>query len=182
MAHPKGVSVEGELGCLGHLSGKAGEKEDGHGVEGQLSRKQMLTDPDEAAEFVKQTGVDALAVAIGTSHGAYKFSSKPTGEVLAMEQIEMIHKRLPNTHLVMHGSSSVPQIVAGYHQQVRRQDQAHLRRAGRGDSARHQEWRAQGQRGHRLPAGDHGRDQQSLRGDSRTSSIRAITSAPRARP
>jgi fructose-bisphosphate aldolase class II len=109
VAHPKGVSVEGELGCLGHLSGKAGEKEDGHGVEGQLSRKQMLTDPAEAEEFVKQTAVDALAVAIGTSHGAYKFSSKPTGEVLAMEQIEMIHKKLPNTHLVMHGSSSVPQ-------------------------------------------------------------------------
>jgi len=111
VAHPKGVSVEGELGCLGHLSGKAGEKEDGHGVEGQLSRKQMLTDPEEAAEFVKQTGVDALAVAIGTSHGAYKFSSKPTGEVLAMEQIEMIHRKLPNTHLVMHGSSSVPQAL-----------------------------------------------------------------------
>ncbi|MCY3022835.1 MAG: fructose-bisphosphate aldolase class II [Planctomycetota bacterium] len=109
LAHPKGVSVEGELGCLGHLTGKAGEKEDGHGVEGQLSRKQMLTDPDEAAAFVKRTGVDALAVAIGTSHGAYKFSSKPTGEVLAMAQIELIHKKLPNTHLVMHGSSSVPQ-------------------------------------------------------------------------
>jgi len=108
-AHPKGVSVEGELGCLGHLTGKAGEKEDGHGVEGQLKREQMLTNPEEAAEFVKQTGVDALAVAIGTSHGAYKFASKPTGEVLAMEQIEKIHRRLPNTHLVMHGSSSVPQ-------------------------------------------------------------------------
>jgi len=108
-AHPRGVSVEGELGCLGHLSGAAGEKEDGHGVEGKLSRAQMLTDPDEAAEFVKQTGVDALAVAIGTSHGAYKFSSKPTGDVLAMEQIEKIHRKLPTTHLVMHGSSSVPQ-------------------------------------------------------------------------
>lgn len=111
LAHPKGVSVEGELGCLGHLTGKAGEKEDGHGAEGQLSRKQMLTDPEEAAEFVKQTGVDALAVAIGTSHGAYKFSTKPTGEVLAMEQIEMIHRKLPSTHLVMHGSSSVPQAL-----------------------------------------------------------------------
>jgi len=108
-AHPKGVSVEGELGCLGHLSGQAGEKEDGHGVEGTLSREQMLTNPDEAAQFVKETGVDALAVAIGTSHGAYKFTSKPTGEVLAMDQIEKIHKKLPNTHLVMHGSSSVPQ-------------------------------------------------------------------------
>jgi fructose-bisphosphate aldolase class II len=111
MAHPKGVSVEGELGCLGHLSGHAGEKEDGHGVEGKLSRDQMLTDPDQAADFVKRTGVDALAVAIGTSHGAYKFTSKPTGEVLAMDQIEKIHKKLPGTHLVMHGSSSVPQAL-----------------------------------------------------------------------
>jgi len=109
VAHPRGVSVEGELGCLGHLSGAAGEKEDGHGVEGKLRREQMLTDPEQAADFVKKTGVDALAVAIGTSHGAYKFSSKPTGEVLAMEQIEKIHRKLPNTHLVMHGSSSVPQ-------------------------------------------------------------------------
>jgi fructose-bisphosphate aldolase class II len=109
LAHPKGVSVEGELGCLGHLSGQAGEKEDGHGVEGRLSRAQMLTDPNQAEEFVKRTGVDALAVAIGTSHGAYKFSSKPTGEVLSMETIEKIHRKLPNTHLVMHGSSSVPQ-------------------------------------------------------------------------
>ena len=108
-AHPKGVSVEGELGVLGHLSGHAGEKEDGHGFEGKLSREDMLTDPDEAAEFVRLTGVDALAVAIGTSHGAYKFTGRPTGDVLAMEQIEKIHKRLPNTHLVMHGSSSVPQ-------------------------------------------------------------------------
>ncbi len=109
MAHPKGVSVEGEIGVLGHLSGAAGEKEDGHGVEGQLTRDQMLTDPEQAADFVAKTGVDALAVAIGTSHGAYKFTEKPTGDVLAMEQIERIHKKLPNTHLVMHGSSSVPQ-------------------------------------------------------------------------
>ena len=109
LAHPKGVSVEGEIGVLGHLSGHAGEKEDGHGVEGQLTRDQMLTDPEQAAEFVAKTGVDALAVAIGTSHGAYKFTEKPTGDVLAMSQIEAIHKKLPNTHLVMHGSSSVPQ-------------------------------------------------------------------------
>lgn len=109
MAHPRGVSVEGELGVLGHLSGAAGEKEDGHGVEGQLSREDMLTDPEQAEEFVRLTGVDALAVAIGTSHGAYKFTERPTGEVLAMTQIEKIHQRLPNTHLVMHGSSSVPQ-------------------------------------------------------------------------
>jgi fructose-bisphosphate aldolase class II len=109
LAHVKGVSVEGELGVLGHLSGSAGEKEDGHGVEGKLSREQMLTNPDEAADFVKQTGIDALAVAIGTSHGAYKFTSKPTGDVLAIDQIVKIHQRIPSTHLVMHGSSSVPQ-------------------------------------------------------------------------
>lgn len=109
LAHAKGVSVEGELGCLGSLETGMGEKEDGHGAEGQLSMDQLLTDPDEAAQFVEETGVDALAVAIGTSHGAYKFTRKPDGEVLAMERIEAIHKRLPNCHLVMHGSSSVPQ-------------------------------------------------------------------------
>jgi fructose-bisphosphate aldolase class II len=108
-AHPRGVSVEGELGVLGNLLTGEGEKEDGHGAEGKLDHSQMLTDPDEAAEFVRLTGVDALAVAIGTSHGAYKFTERPTGEVLAMAQIEKIHARLPNTHLVMHGSSSVPQ-------------------------------------------------------------------------
>jgi fructose-bisphosphate aldolase class II len=109
MAHAKGVSVEGELGCLGSLESGHGEKEDGHGAEGTLSRDQLLTDPDEAERFVAETGVDALAVAIGTSHGAYKFTRKPTGEVLAMDRIEEIHRRLPNCHLVMHGSSSVPQ-------------------------------------------------------------------------
>src|SRR3990170_8597974 len=109
LAHAKGVSVEGELGCLGSLEHGGGEKEDGHGAEGTLSRDQLLTDPDEAERFVAETGVDALAVAIGTSHGAYKFTRKPTGEVLAMERIEEIHRRLPNCHLVMHGSSSVPQ-------------------------------------------------------------------------
>ena len=109
MAHGKGVSVEGELGCLGSLETGMGEKEDGHGFEGKLSHDQLLTDPEEAERFVADTNVDALAVAIGTSHGAYKFTKKPTGEVLAMGQIEKIHKRLPNTHLVMHGSSSVPQ-------------------------------------------------------------------------
>jgi len=108
-AHAKGVSVEGELGCLGSLETGEGEKEDGHGAEGKLSREQLLTDPEEAERFVAETNVDALAVAIGTSHGAYKFTRKPDGEVLAMERIEEIHKRLPNTHLVMHGSSSVPQ-------------------------------------------------------------------------
>jgi fructose-bisphosphate aldolase class II len=109
MAHARNVSVEGELGCLGSLETGAGEAEDGHGAEGVLSHDQLLTDPDEAAEFVKATNVDALAVAIGTSHGAYKFTRKPDGEVLAMERIEAIHRKLPNTHLVMHGSSSVPQ-------------------------------------------------------------------------
>src|SRR5262245_52406665 len=109
MAHACGVSVEGELGCLGSLeSGMAGE-EDGVGAEGVLDHSQLLTDPDEAADFVKKTKVDALAIAIGTSHGAYKFSRPPTGDILAIERIKQIHKRLPNTHLVMHGSSSVPQ-------------------------------------------------------------------------
>src|SRR5215467_5427160 len=109
LAHAKGVSVEGELGCLGSLEHGGGEKEDGHGAEGVLTHDQLLTDPDEAERFVAETGVDALAVAIGTSHGAYKFTSKTTGAVLAMERIEEIHRRLPNCHLVMHGSSSVPQ-------------------------------------------------------------------------
>lgn len=109
IAHGYGVSVEGELGCLGSLETGEGEKEDGHGFEGKLDRDQLLTDPNEAAEFVKLTGVDALAVAIGTSHGAYKFTRKPDGNILAMDKIREIHKRLPNTHLVMHGSSSVPQ-------------------------------------------------------------------------
>jgi fructose-bisphosphate aldolase class II len=108
-AHAQGVSVEGELGCLGSLESGEGEQEDGHGATGALSHDQLLTDPDEAERFVAETGVDALAVAIGTSHGAYKFTSKPTGSVLAMDRIEEIHRRLPNCHLVMHGSSSVPQ-------------------------------------------------------------------------
>jgi len=109
MAHSCGVSVEGELGCLGSLeTGQAGE-EDGIGAEGTLSHDQLLTDPEEAADFVKKTGVDALAIAIGTSHGAYKFTRPPTGDILAIERIKQIHKRIPNTHLVMHGSSSVPQ-------------------------------------------------------------------------
>lgn len=109
VAHAIGVSVEGELGCLGSLETMQGDKEDGHGFEGTLSREQLLTDPDEAVEFVERTQVDALAVAIGTSHGAYKFTRKPTGEILAISRIEEIHERLPNTHIVMHGSSSVPQ-------------------------------------------------------------------------
>ena len=109
MAHSVGVSVEGELGCLGSLETGTGEKEDGQGAEGILTPDQLLTDPEEAADFVKKSGVDALAIAIGTSHGAYKFTRKPTGDILAIDRIKEIHKRIPNTHLVMPGSSSVPQ-------------------------------------------------------------------------
>ena len=109
MAHACGVSVEGEIGCLGSLeTGLAGE-EDGIGAEGQLTMAQMLTSPEEASDFVEATGVDALAIAVGTSHGAYKFSRPPTGDTLAIERIKEIHARIPDTHLVMHGSSSVPQ-------------------------------------------------------------------------
>ena len=109
MSHPIGVSVEGELGCLGSLeTGDAGE-EDGIGAVGKLTHDMMLTDPVQAKDFVEKTGVDALAIAIGTSHGAYKFTRKPTGDILAMDRIAAIHAQIPNTHLVMHGSSSVPQ-------------------------------------------------------------------------
>ena len=109
MAHAGGVSVEGELGCLGSLeTGEMGE-EDGHGAEGKLDMDQLLTSPQEAKDFVEQTNVDALAIAIGTSHGAYKFTRPPTGDILAMERVKEIHAVIPNTHLVMHGSSSVPQ-------------------------------------------------------------------------
>ena len=109
MAHQLGVTVEGELGCLGSLETMKGDKEDGHGTEATMTMDQLLTDPEEAADFVKKTQLDALAIAIGTSHGAYKFTRKPTGDILAIGRIKEIHKRIPNTHLVMHGSSSVPQ-------------------------------------------------------------------------
>lgn len=109
MAHWVGASVEGELGVLGSLETGAGEAEDGHGAQGTLDHSQLLTDPDQAVDFVARTRVDALAIACGTSHGAYKFSRRPDGDILAMGVIEEIHKRLPDTHLVMHGSSSVPQ-------------------------------------------------------------------------
>ncbi|MEI4487432.1 class II fructose-bisphosphate aldolase [Frigidibacter sp. MR17.14] len=109
MAHACGVSVEGELGVLGSLESGMGDQEDGHGATGKLSEDQLLTDPEEAEKFVRETGVDALAVAMGTSHGAYKFTRKPDGAILAMTVIEEINRRLPNTHLVMHGSSSVPE-------------------------------------------------------------------------
>ncbi|HLX52389.1 MAG TPA: class II fructose-bisphosphate aldolase [Aquella sp.] len=109
IAHAVGVSVEGELGCLGSLETGKGEAEDGHGFAGSLNKDQLLTDPKEAKDFVAKTNVDALAIAIGTSHGAYKFTRKPTGDILAIEQVKKIHAAIPNTHLVMHGSSSVPQ-------------------------------------------------------------------------
>ncbi|MEX0960913.1 MAG: class II fructose-bisphosphate aldolase [Burkholderiales bacterium] len=109
MAHAIGVSVEGELGCLGSLETMTAGKEDGSGAEGELTHDMLLTDPDQAADFVRQTGVDALAIAIGTSHGAYKFTRKPTGDILAIDRIKQINRRVPKTHLVMHGSSSVPQ-------------------------------------------------------------------------
>ncbi len=109
MAHKVGVTVEGELGCLGSLETMKGDKEDGHGTEATMTREQLLTDPEQAADFVKRTQLDALAIAIGTSHGAYKFTRKPTGDILAIDRIKEINRRIPNTHLVMHGSSSVPQ-------------------------------------------------------------------------
>ncbi|MTJ82024.1 MAG: fructose-bisphosphate aldolase class II [Telmatospirillum sp.] len=109
MAHMVGVSVEGELGVLGSLETGMGDKEDGHGFEGKLDHSQLLTDPDQAVDFVRKTRVDALAIAMGTSHGAYKFSRKPTGDILAMHVVKEINRRMPNLHLVMHGSSSVPQ-------------------------------------------------------------------------
>ncbi len=111
MAHWVGASVEGELGVLGSLEHGSGEQEDGHGVEGTIGHDQLLTDPDQAVDFVRRTGVDALAIAMGTSHGAYKFSRKPDGAILAMHVIKAIHEKLPDTHLVMHGSSSVPQAL-----------------------------------------------------------------------
>ncbi|QWD79556.1 fructose-bisphosphate aldolase class II [Polynucleobacter sp. MWH-Spelu-300-X4] len=108
-AHSIGVTVEAELGVLGSLETMMGDKEDGHGAEGAMTREQLLTDVEQAADFVKKTQCDALAIAIGTSHGAYKFTKKPTGDILAIDRIKEINARIPNTHLVMHGSSSVPQ-------------------------------------------------------------------------
>ena len=109
LAHATGVTVEGELGCLGSLEAMQGDKEDGHGTDAVMTRAQMLTDPEQAADFVKRTQLDALAIAIGTSHCAYKFTRKPTGDILAIDRVMEINRRIPNTHLVMHGSSSVPQ-------------------------------------------------------------------------
>jgi fructose-bisphosphate aldolase class II len=109
LAHRVGVTVEGELGCLGSLETMKGDKEDGHGTDATMTREQLLTDPEQAADFVKRTQIDALAIAIGTSHGPFKFTRKPTGDILAIDRIKEIHQRIPSTHLVMHGSSSVPQ-------------------------------------------------------------------------
>ena len=154
MAHWIGASVEGELGVLGSLEHGGGEQEDGHGVEGKISHDQLLTDPDQAVDFVRATKVDALAIAMGTSHGAYKFTRKPDGEILAMHVVEEIHRAA-----AQHASGDARLVVgaaaaAGHVQPVRRRDAADLGRAGRGDRARHQARRAQGQYRHRLPAGD----------------------------
>jgi fructose-bisphosphate aldolase class II len=123
LAHAVGVSVEGELGCIGSLETGAAGEEDGVGAKGKLSRDLLLTDPEQAADFVERTGVDALAIAIGTSHGAYKFSRKPTGDVLAIDRLKAVHRRIPDTHLVMHGSSSVPQewleVIRGHGGRIR---------------------------------------------------------------
>ncbi len=159
MAHALGVTVEGELGCLGSLETMKGDKEDGHGTDSTMTREQLLTDPEQAADFVKRTQLDALAIAIGTSHGAYKFTRKPTGDILAIERIKEIHRRIPTTHLVMHGSSSVPQDLL---EQIR-----HLRRAGRGDPGGDQARRAQDQHRHRHPAGDDRRGAQVSRREPR---------------
>ncbi len=154
MAHKVGVTVEGELGCLGNLeTGDAGE-EDGIGAEGKLDHSQMLTDPEEAAQFVKATQLDALAIAIGTSHGAYKFSRQPTGDILAICRVKEIHARIPNTHLVMHGSSSVPQellaIINQYGGKMKETYGVPVER----NPGSHQARRAQDQHRHRHPPGD----------------------------
>ncbi len=175
MAHLGGISVEGELGVLGSLETGMGDKEDGHGAEGKLSHDQLLTNPDEAVKFVQETKVDALAIAMGTSHGAYKFTRKPDGDILAMNVIEEIHRKLPNTHLVMHGSSSVPQdlqdIINAYGGKMK----PDLGRAGGRDPARHQARRAQDQHRHRQPHGDDRPDPEGPDRTARKSSIRAST-------
>ena len=175
MAHAIGVTVEGELGCLGSLETMKGDKEDGHGADGTMTREMLLTDPDQAADFVKQTQLDALAIAIGTSHGAYKFTRKPTGDILAIDRIKAIHARIPNTHLVMHGSSSRAAGPAADHPRVRRRDEGDLRRAGRGDPGRHQARRAQDQHRHRHPARDDGGDPQVPEREHERRSTRATT-------
>jgi ketose-bisphosphate aldolase len=163
MAHSCGVSVEGELGVLGSLETGMGEAEDGHGFEGKLSHDELLTDPDQAVEFVQATGVDALAIAMGTSHGAYKFTRKPDGDVLAMNVIEEDPpppaQHPPGDARLVQRSAG----PAGHHQPVRRRDAPDLGRAGRRDPARHQARRAQDQCRHRQPHGHHRRDPQGAR-------------------
>ena len=181
MAHARGVTVEGELGCLGSLETMRGDKEDGHGTEATMTREQLLTDPEQAADFVKKTQLDALAIAIGTSHGAYKFTRKPTGDILAIERIKEIHRRIPNTHLVMHGSLERAAGPAGRDPQVRRRPEGDLRRAGRGDPGGDQARRAQDQHRHRHPPGDDRRRSASTWPRTRRSSTRATTSSRRAR-
>ena len=160
MAHAIGVTVEGELGCLGSLETMKGDKEDGHGAEGTMTREMLLTDPDQAADFVKKTQLDALAIAIGTSHGAYKFTRKPTGDILAIDRIKEIHARIPE-----HAPGDARQLVgaagpAADHPRERRRDEGDLRRAGRGNPGRHQARRAQDQHRHRHPPRDDGGDPQ----------------------
>ena len=153
MAHATGVTVEGELGCLGSLETMKGDKEDGHGTDATMTREQMLTNPEQAADFVKRTQLDALAIAIGTSHGAYKFTRKPTGDILAIDRVMEIHKRLPNTHLVMHGSSSVPQdLLAIINQYGGKMKETYGGRNSKG----HQVWCAQDQYRYRHPFGHDG--------------------------
>jgi fructose-bisphosphate aldolase, class II len=167
MAHAIGVSVEGELGCLGSLETMRGDKEDGHGAEVTMTREMLLTDPDQAADFVRKTQLDALAIAIGTSHGAYKFSRKPTGDILAIERIKEINRRIPNTHLVMHGSSSVPQDLL---EEIRKYGGQMKETYGVPVEEIHQTRRAQDQHRHRHPPGDdrgdpqvHARESRALR-------------------
>ncbi len=154
MAHKVGVTVEGELGCLGSLETMQGDKEDGHGTDAVMTREQMLTDPEQAADFVQRTQLDALAIAIGTSHGAYKFSRKPTGDILAIDRVQAIHERIPNTHLVMHGSSSVPQdLLAIINQHGGNMKQTYGVPVEEIQKS-HPIWRAQDQHRHRHPFGD----------------------------
>ena len=179
IAHWIGASVEGELGVLGSLEHGGGEQEDGHGVEGKVSHDQLLTDPGQAVDFVRATKVDALAIAMGTSHGAYKFSRKPDGDILAMRVVEEIHRRLPTTHLVMHGSSSVPQPLQDMFNAVRRRDAADLGCAGRGNRPRHPARRSQGEYRHRLPACDDRGVPQGRKPNTKANSTRANSSSPR---
>ena len=170
-----GVTVEGELGCLGSLETMRGDKEDGHGTEATMTREQLLTDPEQAADFVKKTQLDALAIAIGTSHGAYKFTRKPTGDILAIDRIKEIHRAHPehaprDARLVERAAGP-----AGADPPVRRQDEGDLRRAGRGDPGSDQARRAQDQHRHRHPPGDDRRRSASSWPRTPTSSTRATT-------